>query len=75
MAKVDIMSLMYSQFVKYDKLVEIVNKSCSGSNASTAYLYIDLNSLLKNVFRNVGNLEIGNYTSLTSAIINMVIHF
>lgn len=75
MAKVDIMSLMYSQFVKYDKLVEIVNKSCSGSNASTAYLYIDLNSLLKNVFRNVGNLEIGNYTSLTSAIINMVIHY
>lgn len=75
MYKIDLVALIYSQFISYPKLIEIVNESCRGSNASTAYLYIDLNSILKNVFRNIGNIEIGDYTNLTSTIINMVIHY
>lgn len=72
---VELNALLYSQFITYDRLVEIVNETCAHSNAAMAHLYIDMNSLLKSVVRGLPNLRIENINNLTACMANMAIHY
>ena len=55
---VELNALLYTQFIVYDRLTELINASCAGSNASMAHVYIDMNSLLRPIFKNIGNVHI-----------------
>ena len=72
---VELSALLYSQFIVYDRLTELINVSCAGSNASMAHIYIDMNSLMGPIFKNIGNVHIGEYNNITSCMINMAIHY
>lgn len=72
---VELNALLYSQFITYDRLVGIINESCAHSNAAMAHLYIDMNSLLKSVIRNIPNIKIENYNNITACMVNMAIHY
>lgn len=72
---VDLAAFLYSQFITYDRLTEIVNDACKNSNASMAHIYIDIHSLLKSTLVNIGNVRVSDYTVITSCMINMAIHY
>ena len=72
---VDLAAFLYSQFITYEKLTQIVNNACKDSNASMAHLYIDMHSLLRSVFVNIGNIRVNDYSIITSCMINMAIHY
>lgn len=66
--------LLFSNYIKYDKLKDLINESFKGSDATEINVIIDMYSICKSLYRN--NIEIGNIGSiLTSGIINMVAHY
>jgi len=71
--KVSIEQLMYKNFIKYDKLVEMVNIVFAGSNASSVNIFIDVYSMVKILYKNP-NILIEDYSSLTASIINLCAH-
>lgn len=72
--KVSIEQLLYGSFIKYDNMVEMTNSAFAGYNANTLNVFIDVYSMIKDMYRMNNNLYIGNYTSLTSSIINLCAH-
>lgn len=72
---IDLAAFLYSQFITYDRLTDIVNDACKNSNASMAHIYIDMHSLLKSMIVNIGNVRVNDYTIITSCMINMAIHY
>ena len=72
---VPLKSILYSQFVTYDRLASIVSLTCANSKAEIANVYIDVTSLIKSIFRFGDNLEVGHYTNLTAILINMAAHY
>ncbi|MGL5330979.1 MAG: hypothetical protein ACRDD7_17080 [Peptostreptococcaceae bacterium] len=74
MNKVLIEQLLNTNYVKYNRLVEIVNEAFKGSNANSINVYIDLYSILKVLFSDkIYNID--DYTSVTACIVNMCAHY
>lgn len=73
-SKVSIEQLLYGSFIKYDTMTAMTNSAFEGSNASTLNVFIDMYSMIKDLYRFNSNIYIGNYTSLTSSIINLCAH-
>lgn len=71
--KVSIEQLMYKNFIKYDKLVEMVNTVFVGSNATSINIFIDVYSMVKILYKSK-NILIEDYSSLTASIINLCAH-
>lgn len=65
--------ILYTNYIKYDKLTELVNEAFKGSNANSIHLYIDLYSIFKGLYNNQ-TYDIMDYTVITSSIINLVAH-
>jgi len=71
--KVSLEQLMYKNFIKYDKLIEMVNVAFAGSNATSINIFIDVYSMVKILYKGQ-NILIEDYSSLTSSIINLCAH-
>jgi len=70
---VSIEQLMYKNFIKYDKLIEMVNAVFVGSNATSVNIFIDVYSMVKILYKNP-NMIIEDYSSLTASVINLCAH-
>ena len=64
-----------SNFVKYERLSEIVPRAFEGYSDTHLNIYIDLCSTIRALYNHEYNTEITNYKSLTACIINMCIHY
>jgi len=64
---------MYKNFIKYDKLIEMVNTVFVGSNATSVNIFIDVYSMVKILYKNP-NMIIEDYSSLTASVINLCAH-
>lgn len=73
MNKVLIKQLIYMNAVKYDRLSQIVNTAFANSNSSALHIYIDLNSILKSLYR--AEYDIKDYSVLSAYIINLCAHY
>ena len=65
-------------YVKYERLSQIVYDTYGGSSIASATelnVYVDLYSILHSIWSESGQTIIGNYTDITSAVINMVGHY
>lgn len=72
--------VMYSSYVKHNRLQEIVYRTFSNSSIATATqlnVFIDLYSVMKTIFSEHGHtdLSLGNYTDLTTCLVNMCAHY
>lgn len=74
MSTVLLEQIINSNYIRYDRLTQIINTAFVGSNAEELNVYIDVYSILKQLYRNT-NYDIDNYSSVTSCIINMVAHY
>ena len=68
--------LMLGNFVKYNTLSDLINRTMRKSNANTLNLFIDLYSLFKPLY-SVDNLKYSNksYLDITAFVLNMVCHY
>ena len=64
-----------ANYVKYEKLAPIVAEAFAGSTDTYLDIYIDMNSVIRSLYNSNYNIEINNYKSLTSCIINMCGHY
>ena len=67
--------LVTKYFVKYTRLTLLVSNVFRGSKATEINLYIDLYGLYKTLFSRSYRTDVSDYTSFTSSIINMCIHY
>lgn len=70
--RVPIEYILYGQFIKYNKLEEIVNKEFDGSNARFVNIFIDAYQMLLPVYK---FYKVDSELSVTSCLINMAIHY
>ena len=70
--------IIYSSCVRYEKLQSLVYNTFSNTSIASAThlnVFIDLYSVLKQVFSASGRTIITNYTDLTTGLINMCSHY
>ena len=70
--------IIFSSYVRYEKLQSLVYNTFSNTSIASATelnVFIDLYSVLKQVFSTSGRTIITNYTDLTSGLINMCSHY
>lgn len=70
--------IIFSSCVRYEKLQSLVYNTFSNTSIASATelnIFIDLYSVLKQVFSTSGRTIITNYTDLTSGLINMCSHY
>lgn len=65
--------VLYSNYIKYDRLYALTNHAFYGSNSNDLDIYLDMNSLTKVLFRTT-EVSIDNYSSVTSSMINLCAH-
>lgn len=69
---------IYSSYVKYDRLDRIVYdtySNCSIQYATELNIFIDLGSMLHQLFSDKDRTIIENYTDVSAAVINMCAHY
>ena len=72
-SKISVESLLYSNYIKYDKLSELVETNFQGSTANSVNIFIDVYSLIKPLYRlDLFNREHG--LLMSSSIINLCAH-
>ena len=76
--KFTIDGIIYGSFVKLDRLADIVYNAFSNSSIATATelnIFIDLYSVLHQIFSDNYRSMYVNYTDITSCVINMCAHY
>ena len=73
MANILIEQIINSYYIRYNRLVPIINEAFVGSNATKLHLYIDLYSVLKPLYNQ--EYDIKDYSTVTSCLINMCAHY
>lgn len=71
--KCEMSRVINANYIKYDKLTELIRTAYAGSNINVACIYIDMYSICKSLYND--NVTIEDYSALTSSIINMVAHY
>lgn len=66
--------LLNTNYVKYDRMIEIVTRAFAGSSADRLNIYIDMYSMIKSLYTNK-MYDINDYSSVTSCVINMCAHY
>lgn len=71
--RVEMLRVINSNYIKYTQLEKLTNEGLINCNSSVAYIYIDLNSILKSLYSE--NVTIEDYRIITSCIVNMCAHY
>lgn len=71
--KVTVEQLLNMNYVKYNKMIELINSAFAGSNAETLNIYVDIYSMLKPIYSIDCLIE--DYAVITSCIINLCAHY
>ena len=66
-------NILYSNYIKYETMYALTMRAFHGSTAENVDVYIDMNSFLSRLFT-IPDLEIRNYTVITSSVINLCAH-
>lgn len=67
-------SMLYGNYIKYDRLMELTYSAFKGSSANNINIYIDLYSILSPLYSRYDQYNILNYSIVTSSIINLCAH-
>lgn len=68
-------TIITSNFVKYNRLSELILHLFEGSKATSLNLYLDLYGVMKTLFSDSYRTDISDYTAATSTILNMCGHY
>ena len=68
-------TILTSNFIRYNRLNELIRYGFQGSKATHVHLYIDLYGMIKSLFSDSLRTDISDYTAMTSTIVNMCGHY
>lgn len=71
--KITLEQIINTNCIRYNRLVQMVNSSFAGSNATVVNVYIDLYSIFKPLYKS--NYDMPDYSVITSSIINLCAHY
>ena len=71
--QIPVESLLYSNYIKYDKLSELVENNFQGSNANSVNIFIDIYSLIKGLYK-CDTFTRDNGLVMSSSMINLCAH-
>lgn len=71
--RISIEQYLYGNYIKYNKMAELTAECFSGSDANAVNIFIDMNSMIKSLYR-FSKLSIENYSVVTSSILNLCAH-
>lgn len=66
--------MLYSSYIRYDRMYEMTKFAFYGSNATKVNVYVDVYSLLRNLYSKYQNIEIRDSYAIASCMINLAIH-
>ena len=73
--EVTIEQLLYANYIKYDKMAILTQQAFVGSDATIVNVYIDMHSLLKNLYAEFyHNTTIKSYVVIAASFINLCAH-
>lgn len=75
---IELESVLYSNYIKYSKLEQLSTEAFSNSpieSATQIHVYIDLCSIVRQLFSNASRLHVTEDVTFTSSILNMVAHY
>lgn len=72
MNKISIEQLLYSNFIKYDRMKDLTLEAFRNSNANHVNVYIDMYTMLLGIYED--NVLIEDYSCITSSIVNLCAH-
>lgn len=72
--KLSIEQLIYSNLIKYEYLMNIINVNFENSDSDKVNVYIDLTSLLKSLYSNI-DVSVSDYNTIASCVINTGGHY
>lgn len=75
MKKIGCIPIIAQNYIKYDRLIEVVNYAFTGSDAITCDIFIDLYSVLLPLYGNYDPSLDESTTDIASTIINMIAHY
>lgn len=67
-------SMLYSNYIQWDRMYHLTAQSFSYSNANSINVYIDMGSLISPLYYRFEEFNIKNYSVVTSSIINLCAH-
>lgn len=71
--EIEIAPLLYSRFIKYDKLDQLIRKQILEYKDNELIVFIDMYTMVLPLFRSTYNFR--NELDITSCVINMAIHY
>lgn len=74
-SQINIEDILIRYFVKYDTLDSLISYAFEGSNENSLNIFIDLYGLYHTIYSRNFRTNIIDYTSFTSSIINMCVHY
>ena len=76
--RTDVSSIIYGSYVKYDTLERLVYdtySNCSISSATELNVFVDLCSIMHQIFSDKNRIIVEDYSDVVSCIINMCAHY
>ena len=67
--------IIYSNYVRYGRLDQLISHAFSNSNATSVNIYIDMYGMMRTMFSRSYRTIMDDYTAYTSGIINMCGHY
>ena len=70
--KMGIGQILFSNYIKYNKLMEVTQQAFAGSNSNNVNIYLDMYDMVSNIYRK--DYEIEDQSIIASSIINLCAH-
>ena len=67
--------ILTSNFVRYNRMSQLVQFAFQNSKATSINLYLDLYGVIKTLFSDSYRTDISDYTAVTTSILNMCGHY
>lgn len=68
-------AVAFMNYVKYDRLVELINYAYAGSNATQINIYIDLYPIIRSIYADTYQVNYNGYMDLVPLVINICAHY
>ena len=68
-------SIVFLNYIKYERLTELINYAYAGSDATTINLYIDLYPIIRSIYADTYMVSYNGSMDLVPLLINMCVHY
>lgn len=68
-------NIVFQNYIKYERLAELINYAYAGSSATEINIYIDLYPIIRSIYSDTYNVSYNGFMDLVPLLINMCAHY